>query len=142
MERPQTSSCKKRLTKNLGLLYRAKLLLDNDSLKTIYFFMLIYFLYIFYIFFNIYLGFLLRTFTNHQTTGEGGGHVFNSSLPLPPNSQTIRHQQGNYFRQLTSTHSQQPDPSRELLVSERKWLTTKLEGWGSIYFTMLNAIHY
>ena len=133
MERPQTSSCKKKVTKNLGLLYHAKHLLDNDSLKTIYFFMLIFF---------FYLGFLLRTFTNHQTTGEGGGHDFNSSLPLPPTSETIRHQQGDYFRQLTSAHSQQPDPSRELLVSKRKPLATKLEGWGSIYFTMLNAIHY
>ena len=133
MERPQTSNCKKKLTKNLGLLYRAKYLLDNDSFKTINFFMLIFF---------FSLGFLLRAFTNHQTAGKGGGHVFNSSLPFPPTSQTSRHQQGNYFRQLTSAHSQQPDPSRELLVSERRSLTTKLEGWGSIYFTMLSAIHY
>ena len=36
-----------------------------------------------YIFF-FYLGFLSRTFTNHRTAGEGGGHFFNSSLPLPP----------------------------------------------------------
>ena len=38
-----------------------------------------------------YLGFLLETFTNHGTAGEGGGHFFNSSLPLPPASQTLRH---------------------------------------------------
>ena len=43
------------------------------------------------IFFFFYLGFLLRTFTNHRTAGEGGGHFFNSSLPLPPASQTIGH---------------------------------------------------
>ena len=36
-------------------------------------------------------GFLSRTFTNHRTSGEGGGHFFNSSLPLPSASQTIRH---------------------------------------------------
>ena len=38
-----------------------------------------------------YLGFLSPTFTNHSTAGEGGGHFFHSSLPLPPASQTLRH---------------------------------------------------
>ena len=38
------------------------------------------------------VGFLSWTFTNHRTAGEGGGgHFFNSSLPLPPASQTLRH---------------------------------------------------
>ena len=41
--------------------------------------------------FFFYLGFLSRPFTNHRTAGEGGGHFFNSSLPLPPTSQTLRH---------------------------------------------------
>ena len=36
------------------------------------------------------LGFLSRSFANHRTAGEGGGHFFNSSLPLPPSSQTLR----------------------------------------------------
>ena len=36
-------------------------------------------------------GFSLRTLTNHWTAGEGGWHFFNSSLPLPPASQTLRH---------------------------------------------------
>ena len=44
-----------------------------------------------YLFFFFYLGFLLRTFTNHWTAGKGGGHFFNPSLPLPPASQTLRH---------------------------------------------------
>ena len=35
-------------------------------------------------FFFFYLGFLSRTFTIHGTAGEGGGYLFNSSLPLPP----------------------------------------------------------
>ena len=35
-------------------------------------------------------GFSLRTLTNHWTSGEGGRHFFNSSLPLPPASQTLR----------------------------------------------------
>ena len=38
----------------------------------------------FYVF--CYLGFLSRTFANHRTAGEGRGHFFNSSLPLPPAS--------------------------------------------------------
>ena len=41
--------------------------------------------------FFFYGGFLSRTFTNHRTSGEGGGHFINSSLPLPPASQTLRH---------------------------------------------------
>ena len=36
----------------------------------------------FFFFLFSYLGFLLRTFTNHRTAEEGGGHFFNSSLPL------------------------------------------------------------
>ena len=43
------------------------------------------------LFFFSYLGFLSRTFTIHRTAGEGGGYLFNSSLPLPPASQTLRH---------------------------------------------------
>ena len=77
-------------------------------------------------FFFFYLGFLSRTFTIHGTAGEGGGYLFNSSLPLPPASQTFRHYPGDYCRELTSAHSWQPDSNREPLVSERKSLTTKL----------------
>ena len=51
-----------------------------------------------------YLGFLLQPFTNYRTAGEGGGHFFNSSLPLPPASQTLRHYSGNYCRELTPAH--------------------------------------
>ena len=53
--------------------------------------------------FFFYLGFLSRIFTNHRTAGEGEEHFFNSSLPLlPPASQTLRHQSGEYCRELTS----------------------------------------
>ena len=38
-------------------------------------------------FFFFYLGFLSRTFTIHGTAVEGGGYLFNSSLPLPPTTQ-------------------------------------------------------
>ena len=44
------------------------------------------FSYPIFFFFFFYLGFLSRTFTNHRTAGEGGGHFFNSSLPLSPAS--------------------------------------------------------
>ena len=71
-----------------------------------------------------YLGFLSRIFTNHRTVGEGGGYFFKSSLLLPPTSQTLRHQAGNYCRELTSAHSQQLASHRETLVSDS--LTTKL----------------
>ena len=40
--------------------------------------------------FFFYLGFFSRTFTIHRTTAEGGGYLFNSSLPLPPISQTFK----------------------------------------------------
>ena len=38
-----------------------------------------------------YLDFLLQPFTNHRTAGERGRTFFNSSLPLPPAPQTLRH---------------------------------------------------
>ena len=60
------------------------------SLKFFHCVTLLQFMYIIFLYiFN--LGFLLRTFTNHRTAGEGGGHFFNSSLPLPPASETLRH---------------------------------------------------
>ena len=77
-------------------------------------------------FFFFLSGFSLRTFTNHRTAGEGEGYFFNSLLPLLPASQTLRNQPGDYYRELTSANSQQPDSNREPLVSERKSLTTKL----------------
>ena len=51
--------------------------------------------------FFFYLGFLLRTFVNHRTAGEGGGHLFNSSLPVPPASDTLT----LTSRKLTSAHN-------------------------------------
>ena len=41
--------------------------------------------------FFFYLGFLSQPITNHRPAGEGGRHFFNSSLALPPVSQTLRH---------------------------------------------------
>ena len=90
-----------------------------------------------------YLGFLSRRFTNHRTAGEGGGHFFNSSIPLPPVSQTLRHQLGDYCRELTFAHSQQPDSNWEPLVSECKSLTTKPstmnhKSWYHMFVTKAN----
>ena len=73
-----------------------------------------------YIYF--YLGFLTRTLTIHRTAGERGGYLFNSSLPLPLTSQTLRHQLGNYCTEPTSAHSQKPDSNQSPLVSESKSL--------------------
>ena len=53
-------------------------------------------------------------------------NFFDSSLPLPPASQTLRHYPGNYCKELTSTHRSQVNWNRESLVSEHKSLTTKL----------------
>ena len=39
--------------------------------------------------FFFYLGFLSRIFTIHGTAREGGGYLFNSSLPLPPVSRHL-----------------------------------------------------
>ena len=47
---------------------------------------------------------------------------FNSSLPLQPASPTLRHQLGDYYRDLAFTHRQQSGSNREPLVSERKLL--------------------
>ena len=69
-------------------------------------------------FFNEY-----SRFTGQQ--GEGEPISFISSVLLPPTSQTLRHQPGDYSRELTSSHSQQLDSNRELLVAERKSLSTK-----------------
>ena len=74
--------------------------------------------------FFFYRGFLSRPFSNHRTAGERSGYICNSSLPLPPASHTLRHQPGDYCRELTSADRQQPDSNREPLVSERKSLTT------------------
>ena len=51
--------------------------------------------------FFFYLDFLSRTFTNHRTAWEEGGHLFISSIPLPPASQTLRH----YSRAITAESS-------------------------------------
>ena len=61
-----------------------------------------------------------------QDSRGRGGYLFNSSLLLPPASQTLRYQPGDYCRELTSVRSQQPDSNREPLVSEYKPLTGKL----------------
>ena len=76
--------------------------------------------------------FFSRTLTIHRTAGEGGGCLFNSSLPLPPTSQKFRHQRGNYCRELTSEHSQQPKSNREPLVSKHKSLFTKLRALSAL----------
>ena len=81
------------------------------------------FLFIYLFIFSIWV-FFHMTFKIHRTAGAGG--IFSSSLTLPPASRTLTHQPDNYWRELTSAHSQWPDSNLEPLVSERKSLTTKL----------------
>ena len=69
-------------------------------------------------------------FTNiHEPQNcKGRGRAFHQLLTTTSTcfTYTLRHQPGNYCRELTSGHSQQPDSKREPLVSECKSLTTKL----------------
>ena len=54
--------------------------------------------------FFFYLCFLSRTFMIQRTAGIEGGFLFNSSLPLPPTSQTLRHQSSPLH--IASSHTQ------------------------------------
>ena len=78
------------------------------------------------LFFFFYLGFLSQPFTNHNTAGQEGGHLFNTSLLLTPVSQTLRHYASDYCREITSVHRYKLDPNQEPLASERKSLATRL----------------
>ena len=75
-----------------------------------------------------YLLLSVKTFTCYIffLSGFSFTYIQDSSLPLPPASQTVRHQPGNYCRELASVHSQLLDSNQKILVSERKSLTTKL----------------
>ena len=66
----------------------------------------IIFFFCFVLFCFFYLAFLSRLFTIHRTAGERGGYLIFFFLPLPPASQTRRHQLGYCFRELTSLHRQ------------------------------------
>ena len=68
----------------------------------------------------IFLSVFSHTFRIHRRAGEGGGYLFNFSLPFPPASQTHRYLPGDYCRELTSAYSWQPDSNQESLVSKRK----------------------
>ena len=54
------------------------------------FFVFVFFWFVFFLFF-LYLSFLSQPFTNHKTAGQRGRHFFNTSIPLPPTSQTLGH---------------------------------------------------
>ena len=57
------------------------------------------------VFFLFFLsGFSFTTIYESQNCREGGRHFFNSSLPFPPASQTLRHYPGDYCRELTPAH--------------------------------------
>ena len=81
-------------------------------------------LFCFVLFFVVFFlsGLYFTNIHDSQDSRGRGGHLFTSFLPLPPASQTLRHQPGDYCRELTSAHS----CKLERLVSECKLLTTKL----------------
>ena len=79
------------------------------------------------------LGILSQTFTIHRTAGQWKIYLFNSSVPLSPASQTLRHQPGSYCREHTSAHSQPPYSNQKPLISELKLITTKLHALTLIY---------
>ena len=87
-----------------------------------------------FVFFSIWV-----SFHESQDCREWGGHFVISSPSLPPALQTLRHQPGDYCKQLTSADTQQPDSNREPLVSERKSLTTKLRA--QKLFSEIQKIH-
>ena len=71
---------------------------------------------LFLLFFFFQLAFLSRIFTTHRTAGVGGGCPLISFLPLPPASQTRRHQLRYCCRESTSAHSWQPELNMAHLV--------------------------
>ena len=80
------------------------------------------------ILFFFHLGILSQPFTNHRTAGEEGGHFFNSSLPLPPTLQTLRHQPDDYCRELTYAHSSSwTRAGRKSLTNKVRALKIKLK---------------
>ena len=94
-----------------------------------------------FFFLFLFLFYLRLSFTNIHESNDcrgRGGHFFNSSLPLPLASQTLRHQPGDYCTELTYAHSQQSKSNREPLVSERKSLTTKNLAFSPELFSSLN----
>ena len=52
-------------------------------------------------------GFSFTNIHESQDCRGRGRHLFNSSLPLPPASRTLRHYPGDCCRELTSAHSEQ-----------------------------------
>ena len=67
-----------------------------------------------------------RTFMKNVQTHllPGRDVIIESFLPLSSASQTLKHQPGNFHRELTYAHSQQSDQNQEPFLSECKLLTT------------------
>ena len=63
------------------------------------------------------LGFLSNILDSQDTRGRGRLFLW-LLLTTSPTSHKLRHQSGDYCRELTSAHSQRPDSNREPLVSE------------------------
>ena len=87
--------------------------------------------------FLFYLDFLSQTFTIHRKSGEGGGYFFNWSLQLPPASQTFIHLPGDYCRDLTSAHIEQPDSN---FPTASRYPVSTISQFLNIYKRFLDSI--
>ena len=85
-----------------------------------------------------YLDFFSQIFTIHRTAGEGGSNLFTTFLPLPPTSQTLRHQLGYCCIKLTSAYSWQPESNREHLIFYCMSLIAKLRALQNSLFPHLD----
>ena len=84
-----------------------------------------------------YLGFLSRTFRNDRTEGEGEGHFFNSTLALPPASQTL-----DISRAITAENSPLHIDLRTLTYTPPEFLQImKSETYFSL-FKRVSTFHY
>ena len=84
------------------------------------------------------LDFFSRIFTINRTAGEGRSYLFTTVLPLPPASQTLRHQLGNCCIELTSAYSWQPESNREHLIFYCMSLIAKLRALQNSLFPHLD----
>ena len=83
-------------------------------------------------------GFFLKHSRITRQHGKGYA-IFNSSLPLPPTSQTLRHSSDDYGRELASAHSLWAVSVWVPLVSDCKLLTTKASAF---YWVLVSSFHW
>ena len=81
------------------------------------------------VFFFFYVVFLSRTFTNHRTAGKGGGYFINSSLPIPPASQTLTAESSPLHIASGRTRTERKSLTTKPLANNFNTLTLKQIFW-------------